>query len=44
MNIAKKKIFNQTLVEISLKIFPAIPSIKWNGTLNKTKIKRIKKP
>ena len=40
----KNTIFNQTLVEISLKIFPAIPSIKWKGRLNKTKIKRMKNP
>jgi hypothetical protein len=40
----KKAIFSHTLVEISLKIFPAIPSIIWKGILNKTKIRRMKNP
>ena len=44
MKIIKNAIFNQTLVEIWLKIFPAIPSIIWKGTLNKTKINKMKNP
>lgn len=40
----KKAMLSQTFVEISLKIFPAIPLIKWKGTLSNTNISRMKKP